>query len=121
MCTQIISYGIKRGNQMIHTKEQIINKATKLITEYLTTHNIKTTYSLSRMTLNVNEFAIWMLAKIRNARTGDIGLKVLNMLWNNSIELGFRVEMGRTERIYVFDLTSKIWDHLKRIRKEIYS
>jgi len=105
---------------MRHTKASIRAMAVKAIIEYW---NLKPTrVTLTRQnTLHIHDFAIWLLAKKRDHRRANKGMRILDLLWNNPHYLGFRIEMGRYDRRYIFNMgityegrETKIWAGLNK-------
>ena len=77
---------------------------------------------MGRMLFHYEDFAIWIFRKKRGYRKGDMAMKIMKNIWDNPHEMGFRIDMGRTDRIYFFDFkatdkhyTKKlIWEGIKR-------
>ncbi len=113
---------IRGGSKMPFrlTHPQMLDVIIKTVNEYWHESPKHQRSHNARKVLLIREFSIWILQKKRNKIKGDVGMRIINALWNSSHLYGFRPAMGRTTRIYYFDMEAiyltyknKIWEGLK--------
>ena len=88
---------------MKHSTDQIIRITIKAVIDFEKTQKLHKRGMYGRI-FRYNDFAVWVLAKKRDYRKGDVAMKIIKMIWMNPTYIGFKVCMGRFDKIYTFDL-----------------